>query len=124
MLGITTIYKTPNGTLRLAPLFLTVVGFAAMGGEVPNSAWGLRYPPWREDIAERFELKKSLVKKNCKSQPPFFSYLALGTPVPFWCWLCGNGSGGVEFSLRAEISTVAQTVQNNLIEQISGEEAR
>jgi hypothetical protein len=46
-----------------------------------------------------------------------FSYLALGTPVTFCCWICGNGSGGAEFSLRAEISTVAGTVQNNLIEK-------
>ena len=48
-----------------------------------------------------------------------FSYLALGTPVPFCCWLLGDGSGGAKFSLVAEISTMARTVQNNLIEKIS-----
>ena len=52
------------------------------------------------------------------------SYLALGTPVHFCCWLLGNGSSGAKFSLVAEISTMAWTVQNNLIEKISSEEAR
>ena len=34
-------------TLRSVFLLLAVVEFAGMGAVVPNSAWGLRYPPWR-----------------------------------------------------------------------------
>ena len=33
-------------------------------------------------------------------------------------------TGGAKFSLRAEISTMARTVQNNLIENISSKEAQ
>jgi hypothetical protein len=53
-----------------------------------------------------------------------FSYLALRSPVPLCCCLCGNWSGGAKFSLVAEISTMARTVQNNLVEKISRKEAR
>jgi hypothetical protein len=53
-----------------------------------------------------------------------FSYLALGATIPCCCCLFVNGSGGAKFSLVAEISTMAQTVQNNLIEKISREESQ
>ena len=53
-----------------------------------------------------------------------YSYLALGAPIPCCCSLFGNGSGGAKFSLVAEISPMARTVQNNLIEKISREESQ
>jgi hypothetical protein len=48
-----------------------------------------------------------------------FSYLALRAHIPCCCCRFGDGSGGAKFSLVAEISTMARTVQNNLIEKIS-----
>ncbi len=48
-----------------------------------------------------------------------FSYLALRARVPCCCCRFGDGSSGAKFSLVAEISTMARTVQNNLIEKIS-----
>ena len=92
-------------TFHLVLLLLSVVGIAAMGVEVPKSAWGRWHGQCKTIL-----LKKLVAKKCGKKVELLSSCLALGTPDPCCCWICGDGKGSAKFSLGAEISTMARTI--------------
>ena len=52
----------------------------------------------QNNLIEKISREETRQKSNS-----IFSYLALGAPVPFCCWLLGNGSGGAKFIMGAEI---------------------